>query len=61
MVNFLVSGEKMDQSLYQLLQGSVPGMIDRQMDAQMTLAAIDKIIQEYRLRQAVDSKAADKK
>ena len=51
----------MDQSLYQLLQGSVPGMIDRQMDAQMTLAAIDKIIQEYRLRQAVDSKAADKK
>ena len=51
----------MDHSLYQLLQGSVPDMIDRQMDAQMTLATIDKIIQEYRLRQVVESKAADKK
>ena len=36
-------------------------MIDRQTDAQMTLAAIDKLIQDYRLRKAVDSKAAEGK
>ena len=54
-------GDKLDQSLYQLLQGGMPGMIDRQTDAQMTLAAIDKLIQDYRLRKAVDSKAAERK
>ena len=56
-----ISGDKLDNSLYQLLQGGVPDMLDRQMDAQMTLASIDKLIQEYRLRQVVQAKAADRK
>lgn len=52
----------MDESLLDLLQGTIPGMVDRQLDAQMTLRGIAKLIQDYELRQIQSSRSqADNK
>jgi hypothetical protein len=51
-----------DNSLFSLLQGTLPDIMDRQLDAQMTLRAIGKLIQDYELRQlqSVEAKGGAK-
>ncbi|WAR15308.1 hypothetical protein MAR_005413 [Mya arenaria] len=45
------TSEKVDSGILQLLQGTIPDIVDRQLDAQMTLQAIAKIIEDYEIRQ----------
>lgn len=52
-----VAGDEVDSSLLELLQGTIPGMVDRQLDAQMTLRAIAKVMKEYELRQIQSARA----
>ncbi|WAR15287.1 hypothetical protein MAR_005392 [Mya arenaria] len=55
-------GEKVDSGILQLLQGTIPDIVDRQLDAQMTLQAIAKIIEDYEIRQleGLPGKSANK-
>ncbi|KAH3781353.1 hypothetical protein DPMN_159180 [Dreissena polymorpha] len=44
-------GDKLDSGLFEILQGSLPDMLDKQLDAQLTLQTIAKILQDYEIRQ----------
>lgn len=47
---FVFSGNKVDTDLYSLLQGTLPNVMDSQLDARLTLQAIAKLIDDYELR-----------